>query len=159
MITHLHNQWLNWHQHWTAGSCLELLKVAKLLIFKNTSWKSWSLPVCTWLRHSRTNTKEGPIYSLLFPLLLARAVLPVRLPGCERKISPLKGKKPHENSSEISDSSHITHFLLLPARHGFLSNGNQELSEDISTVETGNTLLEIQEILKTLAGDDRKGKR
>lgn len=59
----------------------------------------------------------------------------------------------------MSGSSHITHFLLLPARHGFLSNGNQELSEDVGTVEAGNTLLEIQEVLKTLTGGDRKGKK
>lgn len=97
------------------------------------------------------------MYLLLFPLLMA--VHPVRLPGCEREISPLKGKRPYKNASEMSDSSHITHFVLLPARHGFLSDGNQELSEDIGTVKAGNTLLEIQEVLKTLTGDDRKGKR
>lgn len=158
VINHLHNQWLNWYQHGTARSYLELLKVEKPWFLK-TPAESWSLPVCMWLRHSRTNTKEGLIHSLLFPLFMARTVHQVRLPGWKREISPLKGQRPDKNSSKMSDSSHITHFLPLPARHGFLSDSNQELGEDVGTVEAGNSLLEIQEVLKTLTGDDKKGKR
>lgn len=96
VINHLHNQWLNWYQHWTAGSCLEPLKVVKRWFLK-TPAERWSLPVCMWLRHSRANTKEVPIYLLLFPSLMARTVHPVRLPGCKREISPLKGQRPHKN--------------------------------------------------------------
>lgn len=68
-------------------------------------------------------------------------------------------QKQHENGCQIRGASHITNFLFLPGSHWFLSDGDQELSEDECAVEVGNTLLEIQQVVKTLTGDDRKGKR